>query len=120
MHELSIARAIVDISLRHAAGRRVRRVEVKVGHLRQVVPSALEFGFELVAAGTPLEGAELSIEDVPAVGDCRTCGQRSVMSDFPLRCPACAGIDVEVVAGEELHVESLEIEEELSSAGVPS
>ena len=32
-------------------------VEVEVGRLRQVVPDALEFAFELVARETPLEGA---------------------------------------------------------------
>ena len=41
MHELSIAQAIVAIVSRHARGRKVHRVELKVGHLRQVVPSAL-------------------------------------------------------------------------------
>src|SRR5437773_880854 len=68
MHELSIAEAIVGIASAHAAGRPVARVEIKVGHLRQVVPSALTFAFELVAQGTVLEGAELAIEAVPAAG----------------------------------------------------
>jgi hydrogenase nickel incorporation protein HypA/HybF len=118
MHELSIAEAMVEIAGRHARGRRVHRVEVKVGHLRQVVPSALEFAFELVSMGTPLEGAELAIEDVPAVGNCRACGKRDVMSDFPLRCPACGGLDVAVVSGEELYVDSLELEEhEMATTG---
>ena len=45
MHELSIAQAIVDVAARHAAGRRVERVQVRIGHLRQVVPSALAFSF---------------------------------------------------------------------------
>jgi hydrogenase nickel incorporation protein HypA/HybF len=61
MHELSIAESVVGIASRHAAGRRVYKVELRVGHLRQVVPSALEFAFELVAQGTSLEGAELVI-----------------------------------------------------------
>jgi len=52
MHELAIAEAIVAIADRHARGRPVSRVEVAVGHLRQVVPSALEFAFGLVATGT--------------------------------------------------------------------
>jgi hydrogenase nickel incorporation protein HypA/HybF len=66
MHELSIASAVLDIVQRHADGRRVARVELKVGHLRQVVPSALEFAFELVAEGTEAEGAELVMQEVPA------------------------------------------------------
>jgi len=118
MHELSIAQAVVEIASRHARGRRVHRVELKVGHLRQVVPSALEFGFELVAQGTPLEGAELAIQDIPATGNCRACGRRNVMSEFPLRCPDCGGIDVAVLSGEELQVDSLELEEyEMATTG---
>ncbi len=36
MHELSIAESIIQVAECHAAGRRVTRVQVKVGHLRQV------------------------------------------------------------------------------------
>jgi hydrogenase nickel incorporation protein HypA/HybF len=113
MHELSIAEAIVDVATRHAAGRRVVKVEVKVGHLRQVVPDSLRFAFELVARGTALDGAELAIEHVPAAGRCRDCGAESVMEHFPLCCARCAGLDVEVRAGEELLVNALELDEEL-------
>jgi hydrogenase nickel incorporation protein HypA/HybF len=111
MHELSIADAIVRIATRAAGGRRVARVDLKVGHLRQVVPSALEFGFELVARDSPVEGAVLSIEEVPALGRCRRCGQETELPDFPLRCGACGDLDVEVIGGEELLVDSLELED---------
>jgi hydrogenase nickel incorporation protein HypA/HybF len=114
MHELSIAESIVRIADRHAAGRPVTAVEVKVGHLRQVVPSALEFAFELVAEGTAVEGAELRMEEVPAAGVCRVCGQASELPGFPLACEACGSLDVELVRGEELLVDALTME------GVPS
>jgi hydrogenase nickel incorporation protein HypA/HybF len=114
MHELAIAESLVAIAVRHARGRPVSRVDVTVGHLRQVVPSALEFAFELVARGTPLEGAELVLEEVPAAVRCRACGRTSEVVWFPLACAACGGFDVEVVAGEELRVESLDVEEEVA------
>ena len=117
MHELSIAEAIVAIASRHADGRAVSRVDVKVGHLRQVVPSALTFAFELVAQGTPVEGAELDIEAVPATGRCRGCGAESVLGDFPLQCSACGGLDLELLSGEELLVDALELEEALTTKG---
>jgi hydrogenase nickel incorporation protein HypA/HybF len=117
VHELSIADRIVSIAAAHAAGRRVWKVEVKVGHLRQVVPSALEFAFELVAQGTPVEGAELEIETVPAAGICRDCGAESSLSAFPLSCSRCGGLDLEVTSGEELLVEALELEEALTTTG---
>jgi hydrogenase nickel incorporation protein HypA/HybF len=111
MHELSLAESVVAIARRHAAGRPVARVELKVGYLRQVVPSALEFAFELLAQGTELEGAELALEEVPAAGRCRGCGTESELPGFPLACSACGGLDLELVRGEELLVDALELEE---------
>jgi hydrogenase nickel incorporation protein HypA/HybF len=111
MHELSIADAIVTIASRHAKGRAVSRVEVKVGHLRQVVPDSLAFAFELITAGTELEGAKLALEEVPARVLCKACAQETVLEEFPLHCGACGGFDVEVTAGEELLVESIEVED---------
>ena len=112
MHELGIAESIVAIASEHADGRRVTKVDVKIGHLRQVVPSALSFAFELVAQGTVIEGAELAIEQVPATARCRECGSESRLSEFPAACPRCGGLNVEVVGGEELMVDSLELEEQ--------
>ncbi len=112
MHELALADSIVRIALAHADGRRVVRVDVRVGRLRQVVPAALEFAFGLVAEGTAAEGAELVLEDVPAAGVCRACGEESELPAFPLRCGACGGLDLELVRGEELHVDALELDED--------
>ena len=112
MHELSIAESVVQIAGRHANGRRVTKVRLKVGHLRQVVPSALAFSFELVAEGTPVEGAELEMEEVPAIGKCRKCEMESRLDSFPLLCRSCGGFELEVLRGEELLVETLDLEEE--------
>jgi hydrogenase nickel incorporation protein HypA/HybF len=112
MHELAIAESVVAIASRHAAGRRVARVELKVGALRQVVPSALEFAFELVAQGTELEGAELVQERIVARVACRACGAETDTERLPLACGRCGEFDVRVVAGEELLVDALELDDE--------
>lgn len=111
MHELSIARAILDVVEREADGRRVHRVGVVVGDLRQVVPSALTFGFEVATDGTVAEGAELELEQVPAAGICRECGAETEMEGFPLSCADCGGFDMQVTRGEELRVDWLDLEE---------
>jgi hydrogenase nickel incorporation protein HypA/HybF len=111
LHELAIAESVVQIAGRHADGRQVTKVYLKVGHLRQVVPSALAFSFELVAQGTPVEGAELEIEEVPVTGKCRECATESRLERFPPQCKTCGGFDLLILEGEELYVESLELEE---------
>ena len=112
MHELSIADAIVAIACDHAQGRRVTSIDVTIGQLRQVVPDALEFAFGLVAAGTNVEGAALQVEHVTPRVRCARCEIESHVTDFPLACAKCGCVDVDVVGGDELLVESLEIEQE--------
>jgi len=120
VHELAIADSVVRIASAHAAGRKVCRVELKVGRLRQVVPSSLEFAFALLTEGTELDGAELAMEVVPAGGRCRACGFDGPLPELPLCCQACGGFDVEVLRGEELFVDALEIEDDvlISSGGM--
>ena len=115
MHELSIAESIVRIAEAHGDGRRVTAVEVRVGALRQVVPQALEFAFELVARGTTVESAALELREVAPEVSCRACGTVSEVEAFPLACGACRSSNVDVLCGEELLVESLELEEELAA-----
>src|SRR5918912_2891631 len=104
VYERSSAYAVVTIARDHARGRRVTSVEVRIGRLRQVVPDALGFAFELVAAGTEVEGAELRVEHVPVRVRCARCAAESEAREFPLACAECGSVDVEVVAGEELQV----------------
>jgi hydrogenase nickel incorporation protein HypA/HybF len=112
VHELALADAVVTIVREHARGRRVTAIEVKVGRLRQVVPDALAFAFELVAQGTNVEGARLELEHVPVRVRCRTCAAEGEQREFPLGCASCGCLDVDVVAGDELLVECVELAEE--------
>jgi hydrogenase nickel incorporation protein HypA/HybF len=61
MHELGITRNIVAIVGEAARGRRVTRVTLHVGQLAGVEPRAIAFCFDVVARGTPVEGAALDI-----------------------------------------------------------
>ena len=115
MHELSISRAIVETANRHAAAGRVLSVRVAIGALRQVLPDSLRFYFEIVARGTACDGALLDTRLVPARMEC-ACGEAWELEDVCFRCPRCGGAEVSVVSGEELCVESIEVEEERCTA----
>lgn len=117
MHELSICGAIADIAARHAAGRPVKVINVRIGQLRQIVPDTLAYCWELVSAQTPLAGSRISVESVPARLRCRTCQHVTDLGAEPVfACGACGGIDTEVASGEELLITSLELEEQGASA----
>jgi hydrogenase nickel incorporation protein HypA/HybF len=118
MHELAIADSLLDIALARARGRRVTAVGVVVGPLRQVVPSALDFAFTMASAGTLADGAALAMETTTAAGRCRDCGVTSAVMRFPLCCDACGGLQLDVVRGDELRVEWVELEE-VEPAGEP-
>ena len=115
MHEFSIASAVVDTAVRHAAGRRVTVVSVRAGRLRQVVPDSLAFAFGLVTRETVCEGARLAYEEVPARLRCDACDAEWEIEMPVFRCPTCGGGEVEVLTGEELEVESIEVTEEESA-----
>jgi hydrogenase nickel incorporation protein HypA/HybF len=119
MHELSLASAIVNTVAKHADGRKVSLVSLRVGRLRQVVLPTLEFYFEIVGRDSVCEGARLEIEDVPARLRCGGCEQSWEIEVPAFVCPRCgvgeAGA-IEVVSGEEFEVESIEVETEESVA----
>lgn len=122
MHELAIAEAIVDVAERHAEGRPVTVVRVRIGRLRQVVPESLRFYFDLAAKLTAsCEGAALEWERVDSRLRCGSCGaewdpappsahdQAELVVRF--RCPSCESSDHSVVSGDELIVDSIDVEE---------
>jgi hydrogenase nickel incorporation protein HypA/HybF len=112
MHELSLSGAIVNTVEKHAAGRPVSVVSMRIGALRQVVPDTLDFYFEFVARGTVCEGARLEQELIPARLRCRACEAEWGIEVPVFMCPACGPAGrIEVAAGDEFLVESIEVEE---------
>jgi hydrogenase nickel incorporation protein HypA/HybF len=121
MHELSLAIAIVELVDRHAGGRRVSAVQLSVGALRQVVPSTLEFQFGFASRGSVCEGARLQQEAIAALLRCGECdtewdpapspAERSDDLVISFRCPACRSAGFQVLRGEELDVEAIEVVE---------
>ena len=112
MHELSLSGAVVNTVVKHAQGRPVTVVSLRVGALRQVVPETLEFYFEFVARGTVCEAARLEQELIEARLRCASCAREWEIELPVFMCPSCGPAGrVEVAAGDELEVESIEVEE---------
>jgi|SRR6516165_6059504 hydrogenase nickel incorporation protein HypA/HybF len=108
MHELALCEAIADTVVRHAGGEPVSRVEVRIGHFRQVVPDSMQFSWKLLTEGGELDGCELAIDHVPAVLTCRTCGEETKLDVPILLCGACDSADVQLLRGDEFLVVAIE------------
>jgi len=110
MHEVALAKSILQVVLEAAEGERVTSVRVQVGKLQTVVPDSLEFSFQLVAADTSAAGAALELEEIPARLRCRQCGAESDIDLPPFYCRQCAASDVEVISGDAVLVDAVELE----------
>lgn len=116
MHELSIAHSLVELAVEAADNNGMKRVKtlyLKLGALSGVVKEALDFSFDVVIQGTPLEGARLVIEDVPVKIFCPDCQEARILPEpFPMRCPVCGTKTGQLLEGREMELYALEGGEE--------
>jgi hydrogenase nickel incorporation protein HypA/HybF len=110
VHELAIARQIVDIALESSGGARVRRIVVEVGKLSAVLPDALRFCFDLATEDTAAAGAALEIVETPGRARCRGCGAE-IELDRPFGTCACGATELDWLAGDQLRVTAMEVED---------
>lgn len=115
MHELSIAMSIVEMAQEEAGKHgnvQVTAVHLRLGALSGVVKDALLSCYEMACEGTPLQGSQLMIEELPVVALCPQCqGHRPISSVQFFCCSECGSPVSEIVQGKELEVTALEIQE---------
>ena len=115
MHELSIAMGIVDAALDESQRRgvQVSAVHLRLGALSGVVKDALMFSYEVACQGTPLQGSQLNVEDVPVIVFCSQCQQERELRSVQLfACPECGAPTMDVRRGKELEVFAIEVQEQ--------
>ena len=113
MHELSITQDMLDLVLEQAEqaeAKKVGRINLVIGEMTGIVEECVRFYFGFVSEGTPAEGADLHIKKVASEARCRGCGKNFEIDEFDWTCPHCGSKDVEITAGKELFVESIEVE----------
>ena len=111
MHEMSITQGIIDLCLQYAGGRRVNSLKVEIGELSTVVPEAIEFCFEACSRDTLLDGAQLYIIRIPGIGQCQGCGSETSLTELFGACRNCGSYRVVIIAGEEMRVREIEVDD---------
>ena len=113
MHELSITQSMLDLVLKQAeeaGAKEVRRINLVIGAMTGVVEECVQFYFKFLGQGTIAEGAVLAFTKVPTAARCQSCGKHFEVEEFAWACPHCGGNNLELTAGKELFVESIEVE----------
>jgi len=114
MHEVGIANSVLEAVQTEAArhpGAVVRKVGVTVGELAGIDPDALAFSFEALTTGTEWQQLVLEIQTRPRMHRCPACGLDFRVIDYQFGCPECGACATECIAGDELELAYLEIEE---------
>lgn len=113
MHEMAIARNIVNIAIAAAekeGATKITRVNVVAGELRGIIPAQLIFSFGLMAENTIASGAYLDLEITPVMGKCEKCNETFIVKNYCYICPKCRGEDIKTISGTELRVKDIEVE----------
>jgi hydrogenase nickel incorporation protein HypA/HybF len=112
MHEVSIMQGALETAIqaaRKSGATRIHVLRMRIGAMSGVVPDSLHFAFEVVREGTMAAGAELMIENVPAVCWCPDCQKEFSSDDFVYECPICHRLSAELRRGRELELANMEV-----------
>ncbi|MDP2266726.1 MAG: hydrogenase maturation nickel metallochaperone HypA [Thiobacillus sp.] len=124
MHELAVAQALVEqvdaVIDQHQASHdndasssdvwHAISIRVRIGPLAGVVPELLASAFPLAAVGSRMEHAELEFTHAPITVHCQTCGADTEATMNRLICGDCGDWHTQIISGDELLLESVELE----------
>lgn len=113
MHEMGVTREVFDAVIeasRAAGATRINSVRLTVGELTALVPDSMQFAWECLTPGTLAEGAVLQIIETPGRSLCLECGAEFAHEQWDRRCTVCGSQRTEVVAGNELLIESVDVD----------
>lgn len=114
MHELSIARNIIQIvnsSVERDKLGLVDKIYLKFGLLSNILTDSLNFSYNSIIENTPLKNSNLVIEILPIKIQCKDCNEITITSDFVFSCPFCKSNSISVIAGDELIISSIHLKD---------
>lgn len=108
MHELGIVFSMIDTL--EDVGRdndltRIQKVTLDMGEVSGVIPSYLLDCWKWASDKSELlRGAELDVQTVPAVTQCRACGEKYATVEHGRTCPHCGSGDTVLLRGNEFEI----------------
>lgn len=117
MHELGIMTGVMDAvcsSAQEAGAESVTAISLSVGEMTECIHEALVFAFEALQELPEYSlcaHAELQVHLIQPESVCLECGKQYKHDRFHMLCPDCGSFATELIAGREMQIDSIEIEE---------
>jgi hydrogenase nickel incorporation protein HypA/HybF len=114
VHELSIASALLDQlegELAKRPGAHFTKVGLKIGDLAGVDRDSLTFGFEALVKDSHWDPLALEIETIKRRQRCPACAKEFEAEHWSTACEACGNAATVTIAGEELQISYIEVDE---------
>ena len=114
MHELQIAQNIITIVNDELSKSRnknaVDTVYFIAGRMRAIIPETLQFSFDVQKKNhRQLESSKLSVKEIDIVIKCKDCDHQQTILEPVFHCEKCLSANIEIVNGNELYVDSIEL-----------
>lgn len=114
MHELGIMTSVIEQAsgaARDAGATRLLKVSLSVGEMTEAIEDALQFAFEALIDEDPFtKDAKLEVMMIRPKSRCLECGAEFEHDRFHVFCPECDGFMTELIAGREMHIDSIEVD----------
>jgi hydrogenase nickel incorporation protein HypA/HybF len=112
MHELPVTEDILRIATEEAQKHQATQVTdiyLTIGKLSSIIDDSVQFYWDHISKGTICEGATLHFKRPPAVMRCVKCQTEFELLEELLPCPNCGSFELNIVSGDEMHVDHIDI-----------
>jgi hydrogenase nickel incorporation protein HypA/HybF len=114
MHEMSIAVNILEIATaeaRSAQAKTINNIDIDVGELAGIELESLLFCFETARKSYPeTANSQLNVQRIDGLAHCHKCSKNVPADFFVATCPDCGQSGLELIAGRELKVSSINVD----------
>ncbi len=115
MHEMSIVQALLEQVQteidKSGHNGRVLSLQLVIGKLSGVHADSIRFAFEFLSPDSIARGAELLIDQPRAMLCCGNCHAQREIDELMVCCPQCGAGDVTIEGGQQLLLQSIELED---------
>ena len=112
MREIETIRSILAKVLLQSDSHPVKDVNLVLGEIAEMTDATIQQYWDELSKGTLAEQAELHFRSINAEVQCMACFQKYHPIDKKIHCPYCGSFGAKILAGEEIRLESIELDNE--------